>query len=73
MPPEGRFVDLDKRFLWRDGQAVFNFGEFRGRLLSEVAAQNPAYLDWILSREFPNDTKRIVREAQRGIFPMRES
>jgi DNA polymerase-3 subunit epsilon len=71
-PAEGRFVDLDKRFLWRDGQAVFAFGEYRGRLLSEVATANPGYLDWILSKEFPHDTKRIVRDALRGVFPARD-
>jgi DNA polymerase-3 subunit epsilon len=72
-PAEGRFVDLEKRFLWRDGQAVFAFGEFRGRLLSEVAASNPGYLDWILSKDFPHDTKRIVTDALRGVFPVRNA
>ena len=72
-PAEGRFVDLEKRFFWRDGQAVFAFGEFRGKLLSDVATANPAYLDWILSKDFPHDTKRIVRDAQRGVFPVRNA
>ena len=64
-------MDGDKRFFWRDGQAVFAFGEYRGKLLSEVAAANPGYLDWILNRDFSNDTKRIVKDALRGVFPMR--
>ncbi|HKC25680.1 MAG TPA: hypothetical protein VKF32_13100, partial [Thermoanaerobaculia bacterium] len=70
-PAEGRYVDLEKRFFWRDGQAVFAFGEFRGRLLSEVASSNPGYLDWILSKDFPRDTKRIVTDALNGVFPVR--
>jgi DNA polymerase-3 subunit epsilon len=70
-PTEGRFVDPDKRFFWRDGQAVFAFGEYRGRLLSDVAATHPAYLDWILNRDFPAETKRIAREAKRGVYPVR--
>lgn len=66
---EGRFVDPDKRFLWRDAQAVFAFGEHRGRPLAEVAKSSPGYLDWILSKDFPAETKRIVRDAQKGVFP----
>jgi len=70
-PAEGRFVDPDKRFLWRDGQAVFAFGEYRGEPLADVAQRHGNYLDWILNKEFPEETKRIVREAQKGIFPVR--
>lgn len=70
-PAEGRYVDPDKRFFWRDGQAVFAFGEYRGAPLADVAGQHPSYLEWILSRDFPEETKRIVRDAQRGVFPAR--
>lgn len=69
LPPETRFVDPERRFFWRDGEAVFNFGEFRGQRLADVAEKSPQYLDWILGRDFPHDTKRIVRDAQKGTFP----
>lgn len=68
-PAEGRFVDPDKRFLWRDGEAVFNFSEHRGKTLAEVAVKNPGFLDWMVSRDFPAPAKQIVRDAKRGIFP----
>lgn len=68
-PVEGRFVDPDKRFLWRDGEAVFAFGEHRGIPLREIARTNPGYLEWMANRDFPTETKRIVREALRGTFP----
>jgi DNA polymerase-3 subunit epsilon len=68
-PPEGRFVDPDKRFMWRDGEAVFAFGEYRGKRLAEVAERNPGFLDWMLDRDFPAVAKQIARDAQRGIFP----
>ncbi len=70
-PAEGIFVDPDKRFLWRDGAAAFAFGEYRGSPLKTVASQHPEYLQWILDRDFSAETKRIVREAQRGVFPER--
>ena len=39
--------------------------------LAEVSTTAPAYLDWILHKDFPEETKRIVRDAQRGVFPAR--
>ena len=71
-PPEGRFVDPDKRFLWRDGEAVFAFGQYRGTRLAEVAEKSPSYLDWIVEGSFPDEAKRIARDAQRGVFPRKE-
>ena len=71
-PVEGRWVDADKRFVWRDGAAVFNFGAKRGQPLSVVAVKNPEYLDWMLDADFPEEAKRIVREAREGRFPARK-
>ncbi len=71
-PPEGRFVDPDKRFLWRDGEVVFAFGQHRGTRLADVAEKSPAYLDWIVEGSFPDEAKRIARDAQRGVFPRRD-
>jgi DNA polymerase-3 subunit epsilon len=70
-PNETRYVDPDKRFFWRDGEAVFAFGDHRGRTLAEVAEKSPAYLDWMLRRDFPEEAKRIAREALKGNFPTR--
>ncbi len=71
-PAEGRFVDPDKRFFWRDGEAVFAFGAHRGTRLEEVAEKNPSYLDFMLEGSFPDEAKRIAREAKRGVFPRKE-
>ncbi|MBI5440877.1 MAG: 3'-5' exoribonuclease [Deltaproteobacteria bacterium] len=71
-PVEGRWVDTDKRFVWRDGVAVFNFGGKRGQPLADVATKNPEYLEWMLDADFPEEAKRIVREAREGRFPARK-
>jgi DNA polymerase-3 subunit epsilon len=73
MPDEGRWVDPDKRFSWRHGQAVFAFGENRGKKLKDVVESNPGYLQWILRADFPAPAKRIVEEALKGKFPERLS
>lgn len=70
-PAEGRYVDPDKRFLWRDGAAVFAFGEHRGLPLQAVREKSPDYLSWILSKDFSAETKRIVQDALRGVYPSR--
>lgn len=71
-PVESRWVDPDKRFVWRDGEAVFNFGAKRGQPLADVATKNPDYLEWMLEADFPEEAKRIVREAREGRFPARK-
>ena len=68
-PPEGRFADPDKRFLWRDGEIVFAFSGHRGKTLEEVAEKHPEFLDWMISKSFSEEAKRIARDALRGIFP----
>jgi DNA polymerase-3 subunit epsilon len=70
-PPESRFVDPDKRFLWRDGEIVLAFSEHRGRTLAEVAEKYPAFLDWMLTKSFSEECKQIARDARRGVFPRR--
>ena len=68
-PAEGRFVDPDKRFMWRDGAAVFAFGEHRGKPLADVARTHSAYLEWIVRADFPAEAKKIVAAALAGTFP----
>ncbi|MGZ6970150.1 MAG: exonuclease domain-containing protein [Thermoanaerobaculia bacterium] len=68
-PPEGRFADPDKRFLWRDGEIVFAFSEHRGKTLEEVAEKYPGFLDWMISKSFSEESKQIARDALRGVFP----
>lgn len=65
-----RYVDaVGKRFEWRDDEASFGFGEHRGKSLKTVAKEKPDYLQWMLGRDFPDDTKEIVNDALNGKFP----
>jgi len=68
-PVEGRWVDPDKRFVWRDGEAVFAFGNLKGKSLALVAETKPDYLDWMIRGDFPEPAKEIARNARRGVFP----
>jgi DNA polymerase-3 subunit epsilon len=68
-----RYVDSEGKFIWRDGEAVFNFGKFRSRTLRDVASKNPEYLDWVVSpeRQFAQDVVDLCYEARRGRFPVK--
>lgn len=68
------YVDRERRFMWRDGEPVFNFGKLRGKSLRWAASEpsERAYLRWILSGTFEQDTKQVVREALEGTIRTRD-
>lgn len=40
------------------GREVINFGKYKGQVAAEVLRRDPGYLSWIMSGDFPSDTKR---------------
>lgn len=66
---DSRFVDSDRKFYWRDGQACFAFSKHKDQLLTQIAQTEPGFLDWILNADFSDEMKDIIRKAQRGEFP----
>ncbi len=64
-------IDRTRRFKWRDGEAVVNFGKNSGRPLKEIAVEDPGFLRWILRSDFPEDVKKIASDALAGVFPER--
>jgi DNA polymerase-3 subunit epsilon len=62
------FVDLSRRFSWRDNEPVFNFGKLKGKSLRWAASEptERTYMRWILEGNFEEDTKLIIREALAG-------
>ena len=71
-PKENRYVDSGRRFAWRHGEPHLNFGERRGASLRSLVDEDPEFLDWILERDFPRDTKALVRNALQGTIPVRD-
>jgi DNA polymerase-3 subunit epsilon len=58
-------VDLAGRFRLEGGRVALAFGKHAGRRLAEVAAEDPDYLRWMLTKDFLPDAARILREALR--------
>jgi len=61
------FLDSGKWFRSRNGKPIFAKGnKHRGQALSEVADEEPDYLEWMLSlSDLPDDTRKIVQKAVR--------
>lgn len=68
-------VDADGKFVWRNGEAAFNFGnKHKGKTLREVVAQDRGYINWMVDKgNFSADTVRICREALEGNFPAKKA
>ena len=68
---DDRALDPEGKFVWSsDNEALINFGKHRGRRLSEVAAGEPDYLEWIAgNQQFDAETRGIARNALDGNVP----
>lgn len=66
---DDRFVDSDRKFFWRNGEAHFSFSKYKGSSLAEVVKLDPGFLQWILSADFSEETKDIVKKALNGELP----
>jgi len=74
-PDEGRFVDRKRKFIWDDkGEAEFTFGKYQGKSLNVVVAdqRGRSYLEWMLTSDFSEEIKGILRDALDGVFPKKE-
>ncbi len=68
-----RWVDNDRKFYWRNGEAYFAFSKHKDISLVKVAEIDPGFLRWILSANFSDETKTIVSEALNGKFPQKKT
>lgn len=54
-------ADLSGKFYYDNkGRACFKFGKHKGRPIMEVNAEEPTYIPWILSSDFPSDSKNFL-------------
>ena len=69
---DDRALDSEGKFIWSaNNEALINFGKHRGRRLSEVAAGEPDYLEWIAGNpQFDTDTREIAKNAVDGSMPV---
>jgi DNA polymerase-3 subunit epsilon len=56
-------IDPDGTFTRNEGSIVFAKTKHRGQALDDVARRDPSFLEWMLSKDFGPDVKKVVREA----------
>lgn len=58
-------VDLAGRMIKNDkGEEMFNFGKHKNKKVTDVFKTEPAYYDWMMNGDFPQDTKRKLTEIK---------
>ena len=60
-------VDFAGRMIYDEqGRETFNFGKYKGRLVSDVLAQDPSYYAWIMDNDFTLNTKNMLTRLKLG-------
>lgn len=58
-------VDLAGRMIKNEkGEEIFNFGKHKNKKVTQVFKEEPAYYDWMMNGDFPQDTKRKLTEIK---------
>jgi DNA polymerase III subunit epsilon len=58
-------VDLAGRMVKNEkGEEIFNFGKHKSKKVTAVLKEEPAYYDWMMNGDFPQDTKRKLTEIK---------
>lgn len=62
---QSNLVDLAGRIIYNDKQEpIFNFGKYRGKLVSEVFRTDKGYYDWMMNGDFPLQTKKVLTQLK---------
>ena len=67
-PERRKWIGTSHHMQWKDGVPVIAFGKHAGTPLHELAAgPDSSYLDWVISKDFPEHVSRICEgSAQNG-------
>ena len=65
-------VDFAGRIVWKDGKEVFNFGKYKGWVVTDVLNRDPGYYSWMLSSDFTYNTKQVLTRIRLREFNNRK-
>lgn len=58
------FADPAGRFVYdSEGAVQFNFGQHKGKNVSDVLKENPGYFGWMMGADFPAYTKKVLQRV----------
>jgi DNA polymerase-3 subunit epsilon len=59
------YVDFAGRMIYNEKrEEVFNFGKYKGNLVTEVFNVDPGYYSWIMNGDFALNTKKMLNEIR---------
>jgi DNA polymerase-3 subunit epsilon len=60
-------VALPDKFIFKNGEAIFNFGKHKGKSLQSVIKTEPSFIDWMLRSDFSDDVKALlIKEKEKA-------
>lgn len=69
---DDRYVTPDRKFFWRHGQAAIGFGKYKGKSVKWIFENDPDYLNWMKGGDFAEETKEMIANVMKGIFPQKK-
>jgi len=64
------YFDKGRKFRWWNGELYPMFGKHaRRHSIRELAEKERNYLEWILSKDFSEEVKTMIKNALSGVFP----
>ncbi len=58
-------VDLAGRIVFNEkGEETFNFGKYKGKLVSDIFKTEPSYYDWMMKGDFATNTKNVITQIR---------
>lgn len=64
------FFDDEKKFRWWNGELYMTFGKYaKGDCLRKLVQKDREYLEWILSKDFSDSVKSMIRDCLDGRHP----
>ena len=68
-PGKENWIGPTHHLQWNDGQAVLEFGKYRGRTVLSVVELDSGYLKWVLNKDFPKHVGNIIKGALSQLPP----
>ena len=64
------YFDKERKFCWWNGELYPTFGKYRRKKhIKQIAEKDPAYLEWILTSDFSEEIKTMIKKVFRGEYP----
>ena len=68
-PKNSAWIDSDGKFAWFGEKVIITFSKYKGETLQDISKNSPDFLQWIISKDFSPEVKKIAEDALKGKFP----